>query len=520
MLRLKINNLFKFSIIFVIFLALFACEEAKMRREGARAVTAFLVEMNPELAKKTDSIKKEISITQQKIKQLAKLKLKHPNYAEKIEKSQQKWIQLQNKLRNTLREIKDVVESAYVTYQLNKIQGGKQFNNISTQLLISANSVLDSANTTKNAIEETLYELDSTISTPSSANNLPIEIPQEPNQKIEIMDSQYDIKEIVSTINNKDSLPSINNSKSNIFPLQNNLPINLYKTLQGHNGDINALEFSPDGNTLASASDDNSIKLWEVSTGKELSTWRDYPGDDILTIAFSPNGQLLASSGNDQIISLWKISTGQKISTLVGHQGVIHSIDFSPNGRTLISGGWDETIRFWDIQSATQLRLIKEKDSVYSVAFSSDGRLIAVGSFNNTVTIWDVDTGELLHVLQGNGMQTVYSVAFSPDGKYVISGDLSNYVRAWDIYTGELKLMLKENKEVFGGVYSVTFSPNGQIIAAGSSDETIKLWDVKTKKLLFSLKEQKEVKSVVFSPNGNMLASGHDDNMIRLWITD
>jgi arsenate reductase-like glutaredoxin family protein len=154
-----IQNLkIKFAIAFFLIFTLTACE--KNEEEGQLAVDAFLAEMSPELARKIDKIKEEISLTEAKIQKLSELKLKHPNYAGRIETSLRQWKVLQEKLKLSLKEIRDVVESTYITYELNKIQGGNQFNKISEQLLSSADSVLASAGMTKNAIDQALNEVE------------------------------------------------------------------------------------------------------------------------------------------------------------------------------------------------------------------------------------------------------------------------------------------------------------------------------------------------------------------------
>lgn len=158
---LMIQNIWlKFAIAFFIIFTVTACYEDKMKQEGQLAVNAFLAEMSPELARKIDKIKEEIFLTEEKINKLSELKFKHPNYAGRIETSRRQWKVLQDKLILSLKEIREVVESTYVTYELDKIQGGNQFNRISDELLSSADSVLASAGITKNAIEQALNEVE------------------------------------------------------------------------------------------------------------------------------------------------------------------------------------------------------------------------------------------------------------------------------------------------------------------------------------------------------------------------
>jgi hypothetical protein len=159
----KLNILIKFTLTVFILSTLVACYESKMKQEGEQAVNAFLEEMSPELARKIKQIQAEIALTEEKLQKLSELKLKHPNYAETIENSRRKWQVLQNKLKQSLKEIQDVVESTYVMYELNKIEGGNQFNKISDTLLNSADSVLISASTSKNAIEQALNEVENQI---------------------------------------------------------------------------------------------------------------------------------------------------------------------------------------------------------------------------------------------------------------------------------------------------------------------------------------------------------------------
>jgi len=191
----NLNTLFKFTLTLFVILSLVGCYESYMEKEGQNAVNAFLEEMSPELARKIANIEKEITFTEEKIHQLSKLKLKHPNYAGKIETSRRQWAVLQEKLKRSLKEIRDVVESSYVTYELDKIQGGNQFNKISDKLLSSADSVLADASTTKSAIEQALTEVENQpvpsldeVSKPSSEMPQPIRHTSETPAKFETVE--------------------------------------------------------------------------------------------------------------------------------------------------------------------------------------------------------------------------------------------------------------------------------------------------------------------------------------------
>jgi WD40 repeat protein len=282
----------------------------------------------------------------------------------------------------------------------------------------------------------------------------------------------------------------------------------------GHSAGVDAVAFSPDGKTLASGGDDNTVKLWEVSTGTELRTLKH--SSPVRSLAFSPDGSTLASGSADNTVKLWDASTGTELRTLKRHSEPVNSIAFSPDGKTLASGSADNTVKLWDVSTGAELRTIKGHsnlvNSVRSVAFSPDGKTLASGSADNAVKLWDVSTGTELRSLQVN---FVNSVAFSPDGKTLASGGNDTAVKLWDVSTGTELRSLKGHSAF---VFSVAFSPDGKTLASGSDDNTIKLWDVSTGTELGSLEVNSWVHSVAFSPDGKTLASGGSYfDAVKLW---
>ncbi|MBD2568630.1 protein kinase domain-containing protein [Anabaena lutea] len=281
----------------------------------------------------------------------------------------------------------------------------------------------------------------------------------------------------------------------------------------GHSGWVKSVAFSPDGQTLASGSGDNTIKLWNVNTGKLLQT---LPGHSsaVSSLAYSPDGQTLASGSYDHTIKLWNVTTGKLLQTLPGHSQSIRSVAFSPDGQTLASGSADETIKLWDVTTGKLLQTFPgHSDSVNSVVFSPDGQTLASGSGDNTIKLWDVATERNICTFQA--FNAVNSVVFSPDGKTLATGNDDKNIKLWD-------MSIRTQIHTFQGhsdwVYSVAFSPDGQTLASGSADNTIKLWDVTKGKLLQTLTGHSEwVYSVAYSPDGQTLASGSGDNTIMIW---
>ncbi|MEB3278701.1 MAG: WD40 repeat domain-containing serine/threonine-protein kinase [Lyngbya sp.] len=234
----------------------------------------------------------------------------------------------------------------------------------------------------------------------------------------------------------------------------------------------------------------------------------------VRSVAFSPDGRILASGSDDKTIKLWDVSTRREIVTLRGHLSLILSVAFNQDGSILASGSSNNTIKLWDVSTRMQIAtLIGNPYSVNSVAFNQDGHILASGSDDNTIKLWDVKTQTEITTLKGHS-HWVRSVAFSPDGRILASGSSDKTIKLWDVQTHQQIAYLTHSDSV----WSVAFSPDGQILASGSSDKTVKLWDVKTQTEITTLKGHSDwVKSVVFSPDGNTLASGSSDNTIKLW---
>ena len=285
------------------------------------------------------------------------------------------------------------------------------------------------------------------------------------------------------------------------------------RKLSGHASSVYSMAFSPDGKTLASGSADNTIRLWDISSGETIRELDEHAAF-VYSVAFSPDGKTLASGSYDRTIRLWDISSGQTIRELSGHTHSVEIVAFSPDGKTLASGSGN-IIRLWDISSGEAIReLSGHVYTVLSMAFSPDGKTLASGSQDKTIRLWDISSGETTHQLSGHA-DYVNSVAFSPDGKMLASGSEDNTIRLWNISSGKTIRQLNQHT---AAVLSVTFSPGGKILASGSRDKTVRLWDISSGETISELSGHSDyIRSVAFNPDGMTLASGSDDGTIRLW---
>ena len=148
-------------------------------------------------------------------------------------------------------------------------------------------------------------------------------------------------------------------------------------------------------------------------------------------MAFSPDGQIIASASNDKIIRLWDTATGAEKQVLKGHQGYINAVAFSPDGQTVASASLDMTIRLWDPAMGLEKQVLKShKAYINAVVFSPDGQTVAA-SDNDTIRLWDTTFSTEKQVLKGH-QHYIKGVAFSPDGQTVASASIDKTIRLWD----------------------------------------------------------------------------------------
>ncbi len=285
-------------------------------------------------------------------------------------------------------------------------------------------------------------------------------------------------------------------------------------TLQGHKGWVRKVAFSPDGQILASSSEDGTIKLWNLPSGEYQSTLYEST-ESVYGVTFSPDGRLLANGSNDGTIRIWDAANGNCLQVLKGHTNGVLSVDFSPDGKHLASCGFDNTIRVWDWETGACLQTITAHDHwVGSVQFSLDGKRLVSASCDRTIRIWRVPDGKCLGVFKGH-TQWVWKAFWSPDGRRVASCGEDQTIRIWDVETCTCLHTLQGHTS---RVWGICFSPDGQTLASCSEDQTIRLWQVSNGQCIANIQGYTNwVKTVAFSPDSHTIATGHKDRTLRLW---
>jgi WD40 repeat protein len=294
--------------------------------------------------------------------------------------------------------------------------------------------------------------------------------------------------------------------------------VGVVRCFEGHTTKADSVVFFKDCRRFISCGWDGTIRIWDVSTGKELTRLKGHAEGPakpaINALALSPDERHFLSGGDDGTIRLWDVKTGEQLLTLGENLGVVTDLAFTPDGRWALSGSHDATVRLWDLKERKEVhRFVGHTSPPEGVAISSDGRRAASASWDGTIRLYDLEERKEIDCLRGH-TDRVNGVAFSPDGSLLLSCGFDKTLRFWDARTGK-ELRRAEHPD---RVYGVAFSPDGRRALSAGADGTVRLWDVNTAKQVHCFTGHRgAVWCVAFSPDGRSALSCGWDCIIRLW---
>ncbi|MEM9487573.1 MAG: protein kinase [Myxococcota bacterium] len=268
-------------------------------------------------------------------------------------------------------------------------------------------------------------------------------------------------------------------------------------------------EFAPDGHTLVMAGPSDTITLRSLSDGQTRELGGNRGG--VSALALSAQTDLLAAAGGDGAIRLWDIASGTLVHTLRGHGNAISKVTFSPDGTQLASAGYDRTMRIWSVASGRERAALAHDGPVYDVAFTPDGSLLASGDDSGAIRLWNPAAPERApEVLRGH-QDAVFDVAFSDDSRMLASAGMDAAVRVW--HRGGTPIRVFRGHSAF--VLHVAFVAGSRRLVSASEDSTIRVWNLPER--VDELRGSAQVTTLAFAPDSRTLGAAFSDGSGVLW---
>jgi WD40 repeat protein len=283
-------------------------------------------------------------------------------------------------------------------------------------------------------------------------------------------------------------------------------------TLYGHFAAVNGCTLSADAKTVVSASDDKTLKVWDVETGDSV-TLRGHTAA-VNDCAISADGTTVLSASDDTTLKVWGARTGRDWSTLRGHSASVRGCALNADGSAAVSASWDGTLKVWDVKTGDErVTLRGHSAAVWACVLSVDGSSVVSASWDGRLKVWDAQTGAERVTLRGHS-DTVRGCALSADGNTIVSASDDKTLRVWELNTGN-SLMLRRHS---AAVLCCAVSADGDTVVSASDDNTLKVWNAQTGVERATLRGHSgTVRGCALSADGNTVVSASDDKTLKVW---
>lgn len=313
-----------------------------------------------------------------------------------------------------------------------------------------------------------------------------------------------------------------------------NIGLTFHKAITGHQKDVNWVSFSPDGQLMATASADKSIRLWKATDFTEISSSPLIAHTYAVNwVDFRVDGNQIASCSTDGKALLWDSKDGKQLQTISnGNQNSLRVGRFSPDGLELAVGASDESLSIWNIDRGKLIRRYKGHEAtVLALAWAPNGLFLISGSANGDLRVWDSKYGhckDLAYILDAHDLGVTciefYKKTDCPNVYKLATCGMDHLVKIWLFSTGPpgstdvhvSNIVTLKGHEA--AVMCVAWSPSGKILASGGGDHTIRLWNPDSGHIISSIQgHSRYVTCISFSPDGQLLASASNDRSVNIW---
>ena len=285
--------------------------------------------------------------------------------------------------------------------------------------------------------------------------------------------------------------------------------------LQGHADWVTTCAVTPDGRRVVSASSDKMLKVWDLESARAVATLQGHD-DWVTACAVLPNERVVSAS-KDETLKVWDLEDGRTLATLKGHDASVTACAVTPDGRRMVSASEDQTLIVWDLESWRALATLQAHvGSVLACAMTLDGRRVVSASSDRTLKVWDIDNARVVATLQGHA-DWVRACAITPDGRLVVSASYDKTLKVWDIDSGRALATLRGHADV---VTACATTPDGRHVVSASSDKTLKVWDLDCRELTTAQGHTSLVLSCAMTPDSRHVISASADQTLKLWSVE